>query len=59
HALSWPGIQLQRITTKEPDDGMVEVAISSLLASLTQPEVDEVIERGNVCEPALRATHHG
>ncbi len=59
HALSWPGIQLQRITTKEPDDAMVEVAISSLLASLTQPEVDEVKERGNVCEPALRATHHG
>ncbi len=59
HALSWPGIQLQRITTKEPDDGMVEVAISSLLASLTENEVDEVIGRGSVCEPALRATHHG
>ncbi len=59
HALSWPGIQLQRITTKEPDDGMVEVAISSLLASLNEDEVAEVIERGRVCEPALRATHHG
>ena len=28
--LSWPGKQLQHITTKEPDDGMIEVAITAL-----------------------------
>ena len=57
--LSWPGIQLQRITTKEPDDQMVEVAISSLLAALTEDEVAEVRQRGPLCEPALAATQHG
>ena len=29
-ALSWPGKQLQHITTKEPDDSMIEVAIEAL-----------------------------
>ena len=28
--LSWPGKQLQHITTKEPDDSMIEVAITAL-----------------------------
>jgi uncharacterized protein YqhQ len=28
--LVWPGLQLQRLTTREPDDGMVEVAMASL-----------------------------
>ncbi len=28
--LSWPGRQMQRITTNEPDDGMIEVAITAL-----------------------------
>jgi len=29
-ALSWPGLQLQRLTTREPDDDQLEVAIASL-----------------------------
>ncbi|MFH1880702.1 MAG: DUF1385 domain-containing protein, partial [Bacillota bacterium] len=33
-ALRWPGIQLQRLTTKKPDDGMVEVAIVSMNVAL-------------------------
>ena len=28
--LSWPGKQMQRITTNEPDDGMIECAIRAL-----------------------------
>jgi len=28
--VSWPGLKLQRITTKEPDDEMIEVAIASV-----------------------------
>lgn len=28
--LVWPGLQMQRLTTREPDDGMVEVAMVSL-----------------------------
>ena len=36
---SWliaPGLWFQRITTKEPDDSQVEVAIAALKSSLTQ-----------------------
>lgn len=29
-ALSWPGLSLQKLTTREPDDEMLEVAIRSL-----------------------------
>ena len=36
--LSWPGKQLQHITTKEPDDSMIEVAITAL--KLVIPETD-------------------
>lgn len=28
--ISWPGLQLQRFTTREPDDGQLEVAICAL-----------------------------
>jgi uncharacterized protein YqhQ len=31
-ALLWPGMQLQRLTTRQPDDGMVEVAVAALSA---------------------------
>jgi uncharacterized protein YqhQ len=30
--LLWPGMQLQRLTTREPDDGMIEVAAAALQA---------------------------
>lgn len=30
-ALSWPGLMLQRLTTKEPDDSMIEVAIAAMV----------------------------
>ncbi|HPF86417.1 MAG TPA: DUF1385 domain-containing protein [Candidatus Limiplasma sp.] len=33
-ALRWPGLQLQRLTTKQPDDGMLEVAIVSMNVAL-------------------------
>lgn len=29
--LSWPGLMLQRLTTSEPDDSMLEVAIAAML----------------------------
>jgi uncharacterized protein YqhQ len=28
--LSWPGLALQRITTREPDDDQIEVAIAAM-----------------------------
>ncbi len=36
--ISAPGLWLQRITTKEPDEGMIEVAISAFNACLTKDE---------------------
>ena len=36
-AVAWPGKQLQHITTREPDDGMIEVAIEAV--KLVIPEV--------------------
>ena len=52
---SRPGMWVQAITTKEPDDLQVEVAIASLLAALTENEVVEVKQRGAVAPGALAA----
>jgi uncharacterized protein YqhQ len=38
-ALTAPNLALQRLTTREPDDGMIEVAISALKAVLTREGV--------------------
>lgn len=50
-----PGIWLQRITTKEPSDDMVEVAVASLLAALSDEEVADVEQRGPIVAAALAA----
>ncbi|WP_051188435.1 DUF1385 domain-containing protein [Proteocatella sphenisci] len=41
-AMVWPGLMMQKITTKEPDDSQLEVAIASLKAVL---EDEGIIER--------------
>ena len=49
--MSWitrPGIWLQAITTKQPEDAMVEVAVASLMAALTAEEAEEVLARGAI-----------
>ena len=54
--LAWvskPGIWIQGITTKEPSDDQVEVAVASLLTALEPDEVEEVHERGPVVPGAL------
>jgi uncharacterized protein YqhQ len=50
-----PGIWLQSITTKEPTDDMVEVAVASLLAALTDEQRAEVEARGPIASGALAA----
>lgn len=50
---SKPGIWLQRLTTRQPDDTQVEVAVASLLAALTPDEVQDVAERGPITPGAL------
>lgn len=52
---SRPGIWLQRLTTRQPDDAQVEVAIASLLAALTDEERAQVESRGPIAPGALRA----
>ena len=42
--ISAPGVWLQRATTKEPEDDMIEIAIAALKAC--EPEVPDV-ERAN------------
>ena len=41
-AISWPGMQLQRPTTREPDEGQIEVAIAALTRVLQD---DGVLEK--------------
>lgn len=41
-ALVWPGLQLQRLTTREPSDDMVEVAMTSLKKVLSLEEEAEI-----------------
>ncbi len=44
--ISAPGMWLQRITTKEPDDGMIEIAIAALRACEPEnPDVDRAIDQ--------------
>lgn len=47
--LSAPGMWMQRITTREPDDGMLEVAIISLKAALVEefPDFDTSVYEEN------------
>jgi len=52
---SQPGIWIQSITTKEPGDDQVEVAIASLIAALDPDEVESVKGRGAVAPAALAA----
>jgi len=58
--LAWasrPGIWIQSITTKEPSDDMVDVAVTSLLAALDPDQVAEVKRRGPVAAAALGAEY--
>lgn len=50
---SKPGIWIQAITTKEPSDDQVEVAVASLLGALDSSEVEAVKTRGPVVPAAL------
>ena len=46
--ISAPGLWLQRITTKEPDDGMIEVAIAAIKAcEPTVPDVERPKEEND------------
>lgn len=37
----WPGLQLQRMTTREPDDSMVEIAVAAMQPIIEREEREE------------------
>ena len=41
-ALRWPGLQLQRLTTREPDDSMIECAIIAFQMALDEKSPEEL-----------------
>jgi len=45
-ALRWPGLQMQRLTTRQPSDDQCEVAIASMNAALHGLPEGEVTEEG-------------
>ncbi len=47
-ALVWPGLQLQKVTTRPPSDDQCEVAIASLSAVFSPEQVAEVESRNRV-----------
>lgn len=52
-ALRWPGLQMQRLTTRQPSDGQCEVAIASMNAALHGlPEGEKTPEGWVILHPA-------
>lgn len=54
HWLALPGIWLQKLTTRVPDQDQIEVAISSLVVALDEANYDEVVGRGGLPDTALQ-----
>ncbi len=51
--LLWPGLQMQRMTTNEPDDSMIEVAVAAMKPIIAREQREAAIARGEaVAEPA-------
>ena len=55
--LAAPGMWLQALTTRQPCDDQVEVAVTSLLASLTPAEREDLDRRGPIVPAALEAEY--
>ncbi len=51
-AILWPGMQMQRMTTREPDDDMVEVAVVATKLVIAREMAEEAAERGEVTSPS-------
>ena len=49
-AITWPGMQFQRLTTREPDLEMCAVAIASLQKVLDDPALDKARRQGGMKE---------
>lgn len=53
--LTAPGLWLQRLTTRVPEESMIQVAVAALLYALTDEEVHDVKARGPIAPEALSA----
>jgi uncharacterized protein YqhQ len=53
--LLWPGMQLQRMTTREPSDDMVEVAVAAMVPIIAREEREERMARGELADGDLPA----
>jgi len=53
--LAAPGMWLQRLTTRQPEPKMIDVAVTSLLFALSADEVEAVKARGPLSPEALSA----
>ncbi len=53
--LARPGIWLQKLTTRVPDESQIEVAITSLVVALGDDLADDVMGRGGVPPAAIEA----
>ena len=40
--LSWPGLQIQRLTTREPDDSQIECAIAAIKPCIPEDMEDDI-----------------
>ena len=49
----WPGLQMQRMTTREPTDDMVEVAVAAMQPIIDREEREGRIARGETVEPLV------
>ena len=47
--LSWPGLMMQKLTTREPDEEQLEVAIASLKAVLGELEPGVISKQNEGC----------
>jgi uncharacterized protein YqhQ len=55
--LAAPGLWLQKLTTRVPDDDQIEVAISSLIVAVADEVFEEVGARGGVPPAAIQARY--
>lgn len=46
--LLWPGMQMQRMTTREPDDSMVEIAVAAMQPIIAREDLEERRAKGEL-----------
>jgi uncharacterized protein YqhQ len=56
--LLWPGFLVQKITTIEPDDQQLEVALSALLVTLRVEKGDAAVRQADASFPSYAALAH-